>query len=86
MVARVGRDGNQVIATGGGVVLNPENMANLRKNGIIIWLVVSPEVVRKRTQGDGSRPLLQVNYPEKTIAYIDSSRFPSSVAYLSVWM
>ena len=74
MVARVAEDGNQVIATGGGVVLNPKNMANLRKNGVIIWLAVSPEVVRKRTQGDGSRPLLQVNYPEKTIEELLSFR------------
>lgn len=74
MVARVAEDGNQVIATGGGVVLNPKNMANLRKNGVIIWLVVSPEVVWKRTERDGSRPLLQVSYPEKTIEELLSFR------------
>ena len=74
MVARAAKDGNQVIATGGGVVLNPGNMANLRKNGVIIWLAVSPEVVHKRTERDGSRPLLQVSYPEKTIEELLSFR------------
>ena len=74
MVARVAKDGNQVIATGGGVVLNPENMANLRKNGVIIWLSVSAEAAWKRTEQDGTRPLLQVNYPEKTIEELLSFR------------
>ena len=76
MVARVVKEENQVIATGGGVVLNPENMANLCKNGVIIWLAVSPEVVRKRTKQDGSRPLLQVSYPEKTIKELLNFRDP----------
>ncbi len=76
MVVRAVKDGNQVIATGGGVVLDPENMANLRKNGVIIWLAVSPEAARRRTQGDGSRPLLRVNYPEQTIEELLGFREP----------
>jgi shikimate kinase len=76
MVSRAVKEGDQVIAAGGGVVLDPENVANLRKNGIIIWLDVSPEAARKRTGGDGSRPLLKVNYPEKTIEELLSFREP----------
>ena len=74
MVARAVREGDQVIATGGGVVLDPENMVNLRKNGVIIWLAVSPEAAWERTKRDGTRPLLQVNYPEKTIEELLSFR------------
>jgi shikimate kinase len=76
MAAGVVKEEDQVIATGGGVVLDPENMANLRKNGIIIWLDVSPEAARKRTGSDGSRPLLKVSYPEKTIEELLSFRKP----------
>jgi shikimate kinase len=76
MAGRVSQEKNQVIATGGGVVLSSENMANLRKDGIIIWLVVSPEAVLKRTQSDGSRPLLQVNSPEKKIKELLEFREP----------
>ncbi len=74
MVARISNEKNQVIATGGGVVLNPENTVNLRKNGTIIWLAVSSETARKRTKSDESRPLLQVTYPEKTIEELLSFR------------
>ena len=74
MVNKISEQKNQVIATGGGVVLNPENMANLRKNGTIIWLAVSAEAVRKRTKSDEGRPLLQVTYPEKTIEELLSFR------------
>ena len=74
MVTKISNEKNKIIATGGGVVLNPENMANLRKNGTIIWLAVSPEAARKRTKSDESRPLLQVTYPEKTIEELLSFR------------
>ncbi len=74
MVTRISNEKNRSIATGGGVVLNPENMVNLRKNGTIIWLAVSPEVARKRTKSDESRPLLHVTYPEKTIEELLSFR------------
>jgi len=46
-----GRD-NTVIATGGGAVLNPENVAAMHKSGHVVWLKVSPEIVRQRMARD----------------------------------
>jgi shikimate kinase len=40
----------QIIATGGGVVLNPENMAALKQTGIIFFLDVTPGSIEKRTK------------------------------------
>jgi shikimate kinase len=37
-----------VLATGGGVVLDPENVETLRDNGIIIWLEADPSSIRTR--------------------------------------
>ncbi len=49
----------QVIATGGGVVLRPENVAALRAAGLVVWLTARPEVVVARTQHRAAeRPLL----------------------------
>jgi shikimate kinase len=45
------RDG-QVIATGGGVVLDPENVAAMKKCGRLIWLQAAPETIRSRMQQD----------------------------------
>lgn len=37
-ISAVGKQGGQVIATGGGAVLSRENVDNLRQNGIIVYL------------------------------------------------
>lgn len=58
MVRRLAEMENKVISTGGGVVLNPENMRLLRKNGIIVALTADPEVVFRRVSGNRRRPLL----------------------------
>ncbi|WP_018249932.1 shikimate kinase [Orenia marismortui] len=61
--AEVSKDNNQVIATGGGVVLCPKNIEYLKKNGIVILLKASAEVILERTQHDNNRPLLEVADP-----------------------
>jgi len=55
---------NQVIACGGGIVLNKINIDRLKKDSVIVYLSASPEVILRRTSGDrGGRPLLDV--PDK---------------------
>ncbi|MBN2190148.1 MAG: shikimate kinase [Candidatus Aureabacteria bacterium] len=60
---RLSSSDNLIISTGGGVVLNEENIRNLRKNGITFSLMVSPENVIKRTEKSTHRPLL--NMPDR---------------------
>jgi shikimate kinase len=49
----------QVIACGGGVVLNTINIARLRETGVIILLTATPQAIIKRTTlNKESRPLL----------------------------
>lgn len=57
-VRRLTQGDNRVIATGGGVVLNPENMALLRAHGVVISLVATPEVIYERVRRKKTRPLL----------------------------
>jgi shikimate kinase len=47
-----------VIATGGGMVLNEENVALLGQNGILIGLRADPEVIVSRVKNKKHRPLL----------------------------
>lgn len=49
---------NLVIDTGGGVIERPANIPALQKNGIIIWLKASPEVIVSRIRGGTERPAL----------------------------
>jgi shikimate kinase len=45
------RDG-WVVATGGGVVLDDDNVAAMRASGHVIWLEASPEVIARRLAAD----------------------------------
>jgi shikimate kinase len=67
----------QVIACGGGVVLNTINIDRLRETGVIINLVASPQMILKRTSGNaGSRPLLDVQQPAERIRELLKFRKP----------
>lgn len=48
-----------VVATGGGMVVNPENVALLRKGGVLIGLTAAPDVILERVGRAGTRPLLR---------------------------
>jgi len=52
LVARYRGERGRVLATGGGVVLDPENVEMLRENGIIIWLTADPATIRGRLEAD----------------------------------
>lgn len=52
---------NQIISTGGGIVLNEQNIIELRKKGIIFYLKTSPDTLVQRLKGDSSRPLLKTS-------------------------
>ena len=58
-VREASRAQRAVIATGGGVVLDPVNMAALRRRGLIVALTAAPDVLLARLGADGGgRPLL----------------------------
>ncbi len=52
------RDG-LIISTGGGIVLNPDNIADFEKTGLVICLKASAEMIFQRVEKDTSRPLLE---------------------------
>jgi len=67
VVAEIACQQNKIIACGGGVVLDPENIVNLKQNGILICLQAKPEVIIERTKDYVHRPLLNVPNPEEKI-------------------
>ncbi len=48
-----------VIATGGGIVLNPDNISDFSKTGVVICLHADPDTILKRVAKDSHRPLLE---------------------------
>lgn len=67
VVKKVAQEESQVISTGGGVVLDEENVSHLRRNGFIICLWASPEVIEERTREETHRPLLEGEDRKKKI-------------------
>ena len=56
-----------VIATGGGMVKNPDNVLHLKTNGTVFFLHPPLEEIKRRLRGDASRPLLQDPHQLKSL-------------------
>ncbi|NQT23050.1 MAG: shikimate kinase [Candidatus Omnitrophica bacterium] len=67
---------NVVVDAGGGVVLDKENINNLRKKSLLITLWAEPGDIHKRTKSRGHRPLLNVENPQKKIKEMIEKRKP----------
>lgn len=52
------RDG-LVIATGGGIVLDPRNLSDFERSGPVVCLSATPEAIFRRIAAQTHRPLLQ---------------------------
>jgi shikimate kinase len=65
-----------VIATGGGIVLQPRNHPLLRSLGVVVWLTASEEVIWERVSRNQNRPLLKTPDPRTTISTLMSTRYP----------
>ncbi len=65
---------NAVIATGGGVVLVPENLNLIKQNGIVVYLQASVNSQIKRTRHDKKRPLLQTQDRHATLQKLANER------------
>lgn len=61
VVQELARHKNFVISTGGGTVKDPENLALLQQNGIIICLTASLDAILSRTEKHGVRPVLDAH-------------------------
>ncbi len=76
----VSRRDNLVIATGGGIVMDEQNVKNLKQNGWVVWLKGKPNVLKERMakeQGSGRlRPSLTGADPLEEIKEVLSARKP----------
>jgi shikimate kinase len=76
VLKEVAKEKKFVVACGGGIVINPDNIKTMKETGIIICLSASPQVILERTSGYGHRPLLNVAEPEKQIELLLKLRAP----------
>jgi shikimate kinase len=65
-----------VIATGGGLPIRPENLANLKTHSLVVCLWASAETIYERVKDHAHRPLLQDPDPLGKIRRLLSEREP----------
>lgn len=76
VVADIAETGGRVVATGGGIVLRPENRERLAASGFVVYLNVPPHLLWERTRHDRNRPLLQVANPLQKLRELFQARDP----------
>lgn len=76
VLKELAKEHDLVLATGGGVVLDPDNRSCLVENGLVIYLCVPLHLLWERTRHDRARPLLQVADPKARIEQLFSQRDP----------
>ena len=76
VVLSASSEDNVIIDAGGGAVVDPDNVSNMKKNGILVSLWAEPEVIYERTKQFNHRPLLNVDDPLRQISELLAKRKP----------
>ena len=58
LVKELAKDSGLVVSTGGGIVLNRQNIDAFRKTSLVVCLWADPETILKRVEHETHRPLL----------------------------
>lgn len=84
VAAELGGRKGVIMATGGGMVLDPGSYGYLSRNGRFFCLVATPEAIRDRVSNDPrrqDRPLLAVDNPAERIVDLLSEREPGYLRF-----
>ena len=76
VVAEMTEWDNVLLATGGGVVVRPDNRRVLGARGFVVYLYASVDEQARRTHRDRRRPLLQTDDPKQVLRSLMTERDP----------
>ena len=76
VIDRLLRQGEQILATGGGAFMNPDTRRRIAESAISIWLKADLDVLLKRVRKRAGRPLLDTPDPEVTLRRLMDERYP----------
>ncbi len=78
VIARLLDGGPQVLATGGGAIMNADTRAAIKAKGVSIWLSAEFDVLMRRiNKRKNDRPLLQTADPAATLRELLAAREPA---------
>ncbi|MGI6144598.1 MAG: shikimate kinase [Clostridia bacterium] len=73
-IQRLMKKDNCIIATGGGIILNQQNIDFLAEKGVVICLTARPEIIYERVKRRNNRPLLKKGNLYETIIKLMKER------------
>jgi shikimate kinase len=77
VIARLLESGPQVLASGGGAVMNADTRATIKAKGVSIWLKAEFDVLMRRiAKRKNERPMLQTDDPSETLRQLLITREP----------
>jgi shikimate kinase len=76
VIARLLDNGPQVLATGGGAVMDSKTREAIQAKGISIWLKADLDVLMRRIKRRSDRPMLHTGDPESTLKRLLKEREP----------
>ena len=73
-VKNLSKETGLIISTGGGIVLDPENIECFKKSGLVVCLTASEQTILKRLENDTTRPLLSGDKKTQITTLLESRR------------
>ncbi|GAB4171539.1 MAG: shikimate kinase AroK [Wenzhouxiangellaceae bacterium] len=84
LLAEIATRDHLLVATGGGVVLDPANREILKRNGTVVWLKTTVDQQLKRLKRDRRRPLLMTPDRRERLLKLAEQRDPVYAALADI--
>ena len=76
VIARLLKEPDIVLGTGGGAFVNPETRAVVKQTAISVWIKADFELLFARVSRRSNRPLLKTANPRETLMKLIEARYP----------
>jgi shikimate kinase len=76
VIARLLRDENIVLGTGGGAFINRETRALIKTGSLSVWIKAEADLLFARVSRRSNRPLLKTANPRQTLEALIAARYP----------
>ncbi|MCP4933688.1 MAG: shikimate kinase [bacterium] len=76
VIKRILDNGPQILATGGGAMINKQTRDAITKCGITLWLKADLDILMERVSRKNTRPLLQTDDPRSVMKKLLDERYP----------
>lgn len=76
VIARILKDDDIVLATGGGAFINPDTRALIKSVSLSVWIKADFDLLFARVSKRSNRPLLKTENPRQTLHNLIEARYP----------